>query len=820
MSFTKLKDRLQQNKVPLILAGPMVRRVEPTAVSVWVALREACNIRLKVFKPLSQAIDFESDPTPTFAIGKFLHMAVVTVRPPQPLPDGDVRNYTLSFELQGSGTTQDLFAENVLAATASAAQEFLVYPSDNTGRPSFMVPPASLDQMRIFHTSCRKIDGDGTDAFPAIDHAFDEALRHSQDHLRPTMLFLTGDQIYADGPTEDLLHILTDVGGTLLGQDEVLPVVDERPEDLPRYRTFVAVGEAGLKNPRLFPALGLGEFIALYLLTFSDVLWPPDHDGHKDFRRGLLATRRIFANLATYMIFDDHELSDSWYLTKAWAMPLFKSELGRRVLQNSMSAYALCQAWGNTPDQFAPPQNPPGHVFLNALVKWRTEKYQANSPAQIELARVLGIPDAPTFESKKSDLSDSVFHSPQTVSWHYSIPCKALSINVLDVYTWRKFNHDKEYEPADHLPEQALQAQVTKIGTQPVALYVASNVVIHRHPRTGGDPDSVLPFTKEAAGRAVGIIGVAAVAYFTAGGVFGALVSWYVLAVLLGIALVGTVVSKILFGQFIPPVGALLRGVRQVHYDEIGTEFEWHSAVFERLLDRLAKDSAQTINNQQFARVLILSGDVHHSFAMRLSYFSGFNQATPALTASFAQLVSSPAHYLNESAGSYDNLSSGEFAGWKRTPNNQTVEPPVKPGGKKVDWLGKGEFWVTKIKPELPEFTEKENHRYKIEPIKPNPEPLKFSALAPHAPRTFDDLLSDLETHQRAVLLKARFSEVVRANNISDVTFEVSGDKTKVRQDVWWWFSGLAAEPAGWFIRTFEVDMNPINPPSMPGATS
>ncbi|HKV33499.1 MAG TPA: hypothetical protein VJP89_04245 [Pyrinomonadaceae bacterium] len=813
MSFTKLKNRI--NDLPLILAGPMVRRVEPTSVSVWLALREPRDVRLQVFDPAGLTVDFQSDPTPTFAIGKFLHMVVVTARPPQPLPDGEVRSYTLSFEPQGGGVKQDLFDPGVVAATKTEAQDFLVYPSDPKG-PTFKVPPASLDQMRIFHTSCRKIDGEGVDAFPAIDHAFDEALRHSQDRLRPTMLFLTGDQIYADGPVRGLLEILTDIGGTLLGEDEILPVVNQRPEDLPMIRTFVAVDQAGLKNPRQYPALSLGEFIALYLLTFSNVLWPPDHHDHDSFTRGLLSTRRIFANLATYMIFDDHELSDTWYLTRSWAMPLFKSELGRRVLQNALSAYALCQAWGNTPDQFAPPTTP-GRVLLDALVAWRTQNYKAGSPAQQVIARVLAIPDASSFEATNFDLSDNRFHQPPTqiLNWHYTVPCKALSINVFDIYTWKKFDAGNEYEPGDHLPQRALDAQVHKIGNQRIALYVASNVVIHRHPRTGGDPDTMMPFLKGVIGRAVGVVGVSAVAIFAAH-LYDNVVFWLILGAIVGVALVGAViVSKFTTGHFIPPLGWLNRALKQVHYDEIGTEFEWHSAPFERLLDRVARDSAQTVNNQQFARVLFLSGDVHHSFAMRLSYFADFNQGTPQLRASFAQLVSSPSKYVNESAQSYDDKAAGEFVGWKRASGNEKQEPKIKPGGGKVNWLGKGEFWVTKIKPGLPKFDEQDNHRYKIEPIRPRPEQLKFSTLPPKTQRTFDDMLSDLDLHQRAVLLQARHSDVVRANNVSDVTFTVAGDQTKVRQDVWWWYSGISDDPPGWFVRTFEVDMNPINPPTI-----
>src|SRR5206468_2919198 len=119
------------------------------------------------------------------------------------------------------------------------------------------------------------------------------------------------------------------------------------------------------------------------------------------------------------------------------------------------------------------------------------------------------------------------------------VPCKALAINVFDVYTWSKYGD--EYEPADHLPQRALDAQVHKIGTQPCALYVASNVVIHHHPRTGGDPDTILPFLKGVIGRAVGVVGVSAVAIYAAQ-LYKEVVFWEILGVVVAAILVGAAI--------------------------------------------------------------------------------------------------------------------------------------------------------------------------------------------------------------------------------------------------------------------------------------
>jgi hypothetical protein len=198
---------------------------------------------------------------------------------------------------------------------------------------------------------------------------------------------------------------------------------------------------------------------------------------------------------------------------------------------------------------------------------------------------------------------------------------------------------------------------------------------------------------------------------------------------------------------------------------------------------------------------------------MRLSYFADFVGPSPDLRAVFLQLVSSPARYHGESAAAYDDKSSGEFVGWKRTSENEEVEPRTKPGSEKVDWLGKGEFWVTRIKPDLPQFEEESSHRYRIEPIRPTPQPLEISTLPPHASRTFDDFLSQLGQHEQIMLRQLRFSEIIVANNVADVTFPSS---TVVRQDVWWWYSGLGSDPPAWFVKTYEVDMTQSQPPSVP----
>ena len=59
--------------------------------------------------------------------------------------------------------------------------------------------------------------------------------------------------------------------------------------------------------------------------------------------------RRALANVPTYMVFDDHDVTDDWNLGRAWRDRVFTSPLGRRIVMNALVAYAVFQDWGNDP---------------------------------------------------------------------------------------------------------------------------------------------------------------------------------------------------------------------------------------------------------------------------------------------------------------------------------------------------------------------------------------------------------------------------------------------------------------------------------------
>jgi hypothetical protein len=67
-----------------------------------------------------------------------------------------------------------------------------------------------------------------------------------------------------------------------------------------------------------------------------------------DFRKATRGMRTILANVPTYMLFDDHDVTDDWNLDLRWTANL--TPLGKSVVGSAMAVYATFQNWGNRKD--------------------------------------------------------------------------------------------------------------------------------------------------------------------------------------------------------------------------------------------------------------------------------------------------------------------------------------------------------------------------------------------------------------------------------------------------------------------------------------
>jgi hypothetical protein len=398
--------------LPKVLAGPIVRRVDADGVAVWIALSEpATKIELTAWRGIGHVSTgpgrvTSGDPPQTtgegatLPLGIGLHVAVVVAEFSGGSPPSQIFSYDVVVDdvgLLGLGLLADEAPS--VAADGRPGRLALGYAPDVL--PSFVTPPADLADLRFAQASCRNPKQPGHDAMPWLD---DVLARTIADPVqRPQQLFLTGDQVYVDDVAAVHLAMLADLGVELVG-DESMPFADlpggtDGPE-------FVKVTRASVpplrrKHPvrtiaRFSNAAGhshlltRGEFAAMYLSAWSPSVWrplvgdteltakpaPPESDPDarsltkmastwpeaKDlaalardranlerFRDQLPRVARALANIATYMIADDHEIADDWNLTQSWTARVRLSPLGSSIIRHGLGAFFVFQAWGNDP---------------------------------------------------------------------------------------------------------------------------------------------------------------------------------------------------------------------------------------------------------------------------------------------------------------------------------------------------------------------------------------------------------------------------------------------------------------------------------------
>src|SRR5262249_50983870 len=70
------------------------------------------------------------------------------------------------------------------------------------------------------------------------------------------------------------------------------------------------------------------------------------------FYEALPRVRRTLANVPTYMIVDDHDVTDDWNLNPIWVDRVSNTTFGRAILRNALASYTVFQDWGNDPVRY------------------------------------------------------------------------------------------------------------------------------------------------------------------------------------------------------------------------------------------------------------------------------------------------------------------------------------------------------------------------------------------------------------------------------------------------------------------------------------
>lgn len=392
--------------LPTILSGPIVRRVEPAHIYIWIALSKPYRIEgeLYIITPSDEEEAFEYEllctrtKAKTMRLGERLYVSLIEILSLEgTFPVQTLLGYNLLFT--GASKVLDLHNFNLLSP---GHPHSIVY--GNLKYPSFYINTNAQNTM--LYGSCRKPHGKGEDALASADALIDKDYLNLEK--RPSALFFLGDQIYADDVADPLFPFLSDLSLELMGRwNEDLSTIDPRLDLQPfrssirqiRGRPFIMEQFCKFTSKNAHNHLiRFSEYAAMYLICWGPQLWEmyreddsfdsfadalhkgnvyfmfPDeihYSSHRKkeleqyetryteqleqishFRQTLSQIRRILANTPTYMICDDHDITDDWNLSLDWKESVRNSPLGRHVIANGLAAYWAFQGWGNDPERF------------------------------------------------------------------------------------------------------------------------------------------------------------------------------------------------------------------------------------------------------------------------------------------------------------------------------------------------------------------------------------------------------------------------------------------------------------------------------------
>jgi len=219
--------------LPFVLAGPILRRVEPKLVSVWIAFSRPANVTITLWEGRVKggAGEFfrSNPPTPTLRIADNLHVVVALLRIPADSQKILKPNVIYSYDLTiVDGANTHTFAslgllKNIPTANggpAGSERPHLALGYTDDFLPSFAMPPDKLEDLRIIYGSCRRPINEHPDAMAMIDDFIlaDLAKPLYEDPLkRPHQLVLGGDQIYADDVWAGHMLMLNPLANELIG---------------------------------------------------------------------------------------------------------------------------------------------------------------------------------------------------------------------------------------------------------------------------------------------------------------------------------------------------------------------------------------------------------------------------------------------------------------------------------------------------------------------------------------------------------------------------------------------------------------------------
>lgn len=371
----------QFTKAAPVLAGPLLRHVTTERLVIWLVGSDRLSVRLRLTVADQSEAVFDrllsDNELHRLRFGEHAVLHLIDVALNGPLP-ADTR---IGYDL---GVTP---SEAVPVSWIADWAPHLCLAGNR--HPDFVVK-GRLD--RLLHGSCRRPHHPAADGLARVD----AELRQAGDDMsaRPALLLMTGDQIYADdvaGPMLRAIHLLIErlglyqekLAGSVVSDSKALLAIADTYYHRERLLPAIAGNQplierffGGVRKPIFTTSsarnhlISFAEIMAMYLLVWSPVCWRlidlkapslPDEDAelyrreHKCIDRfvsHLPGAARALAHLPTYMIFDDHDITDDWNLSALWEATAYEHPFSRRIVGNALIGYLLCQGWGNNPPAF------------------------------------------------------------------------------------------------------------------------------------------------------------------------------------------------------------------------------------------------------------------------------------------------------------------------------------------------------------------------------------------------------------------------------------------------------------------------------------